>query len=79
MSRKELLLCATADEGSRTLVSSLEGWGNSRYTTSAKNMKLLYRKTPNMSIGIFIFYTVDSGIYRSLPYKRHLKRLFPVF
>ena len=24
-----------ADEGSRTLVSSLEGWGNSRYTTSA--------------------------------------------
>ena len=52
MSRKELLLCATADEGSRTLVSSLEGWGNSRYTTSAKNMKLLYRKTPNMSIGI---------------------------
>ena len=50
-----MLLCATADEGSRTLVSSLEGWGNSRYTTSAKNMKLLYRKTPNMSIGIFIF------------------------
>lgn len=28
MSGKELLLCATADEGSRTLVSSLEGWGN---------------------------------------------------
>ena len=24
-----------ATEGSRTLVSSLEGWGNSRYTTVA--------------------------------------------
>ena len=39
MSGKELLLCATADEGSRTLVSSLEGWGNSRYTTSAELLK----------------------------------------
>ncbi len=30
-------LCPKAPNGSRTHVSSLEGWGNSRYTTGARN------------------------------------------
>jgi hypothetical protein len=29
-----------APKGSRTLVSSLEGWGNSRYTTGAGDFKI---------------------------------------
>ena len=33
-----------ADDGSRTHVSSLEGWGNSRYTTSAIMAYIIVKK-----------------------------------
>ncbi len=39
-----------ADDGNRTHVSSLEGWGNSHYTTSAKNIDKQYQKVGKKSI-----------------------------